>query len=357
MGHAPACLSLVRPLNEVSSSGRKWRTGATMTQDFTSAALRVGVPFGYTLDRPRLAGYLLEVASRYAKATRRKLRSTSHSEGLEAVAACAGFADWHAMHTTCERVRGWTSGEKPSLEPFVKAVPFLIRVDRDVPPRFEQSEGLRRIANDLAQRLRAPVEEVLDVVAYVYEADSWDDLMSRDAADTKDPLYRIQLYADGSGRFTESSACLELTDRQDSWFLADATSGADGAKGAAEGVTQLKALLVEQPDFLYGYLVLGAVYYEAKDPECLPVLAEGVRRVMALVNERGPATLDWAHVENRFFHRLLYAFMEAAEDFGDGLKAAVTAARTQIRFCPGDHLGVRYRLPMLLYAHGKGTTQ
>lgn len=325
-----------------------------MPHDFTSAALRVGVPFGYSLDRPRLAAYLLAVASRYAKAAKRKLRNTSHSKALEAVAACAGFADWHAMQTTCARVRGWTSGEKPSLEPFARAAPFLIRVSKDVPPRPEQSQGLREIAIALAQRLGAPVEEVLDVVAYVHEADSWVDLMSRDAAATKDPLYGIRLFPDGSWRFTESAACLELTDRQDAWFLEDGRSRADEA---SEGVQQLRALLVDQPDFLYGYLVLGAVHYEADDPDCLPVLAEGVRRAMALVDEYGPATLDWAYVENRFFHRLLYTFMKATEQFGDGLEAAVTAARTQMRLCPADNLGVRYHLPVLLYAHGKGTVR
>lgn len=61
--------------------------------------------------------------------------------------------------------------------------------------------------------------------------------------------------------------------------------------------------------------------------------------------------VPWVQLGNRFFHRMLWLRMRLYLE-ADDFKSAVRLARKQRKLNPGDNLGVRFVLPLLLLQQG-----
>ncbi|MEJ6002600.1 hypothetical protein [Paucibacter soli] len=296
---------------------------------------------------PRLAEYLLDAVKRHAKALRKKLPSSMHTQCLEALSVCAGFAQWHAMQTTLQRMADSESVDPSSMAPLAKCLRMLIQLPPEVPPNEKQKATLERFASELATELKASEPVVRDALAFVYGAKDWGGLSGRDISASSSPLYGIRRWdgrmePPGEASFTESAACRRLVAQQDAWFLQDEFPNEEARRPQpddAVNAKELAALLDKRQDFLYGYLVLGQVLKDRGDEKYMTVLADGVRRGMQLLEQHGVRSMNWGSLSNRFFHRLLYALMEASEELNPA--DAVKLAEWLMALNPSDNLGVR----------------
>lgn len=92
--------------------------------------------------------------------------------------------------------------------------------------------------------------------------------------------------------------------------------------------------------------------HTAKDPVATATVGYWVKQAEALVPKGFKGTVPWGHVDNRFYHRLLWLQMRIGSEWND-LPLATRAARKQLRLNPRDNLGVREVLPGLLLRQGQ----
>ena len=146
------------------------------------------------------------------------------------------------------------------------------------------------------------------------------------------------------GQFDWSPACFELVETLDEWW-----QGYDGftkpqKKKARKWVEEV---LAAQPGFLEAGLALATMQNDAREAEASVTLDRFIRQAEVLIPAGFKGRIDWAHIENRFYHRMLWLRMQMHYDAGD-LKSAVKFARKQLKLNPGDNLGVRFVHPLLL---------
>lgn len=123
---------------------------------------------------------------RLAKALRRVSPGLKHIEAIESVAAALGFNNWHAVDALLKKGR-----ELP------QPVLSRLRVAANCPlppyerPDSDTQELLKRFGARLAKIHGISAIRVLDeVLAYAYEADSFDELISRDSC-VATPAYAV----------------------------------------------------------------------------------------------------------------------------------------------------------------------
>lgn len=328
--------------------------------DFLHASVDVGVEqYPFYRNRPDIFGDALQHSSkRYARLLEDVFPGFGHRRMLEVVAIAAGFPSWHAFQASTARLKEnyerqrATSVVPPEVvfQPFLNALPLLVRIAEDISPTPQQKSGLERLGHRLASALSAVEPKIRDVIAKYHGAQSWEELCSRKPEDSKSPLYTFTSDSEG-GRFRWSFACYELVEELDElWHGQPYDALPDNEKEQARNfVTQL---IAKRPDFLEGLLVKAEILTsEGQHQEVGAVLELAIRQADAMMPARFKGEISWYTIENRFYHRLLYSYMEWCVHHGS-LKEAIALARRILRVNPSDNMGVRIRLPVLLTLDG-----
>lgn len=307
-----------------------------------------------------LGRQVLDVAKRASRLLGKECRSLSHSACLEAIARGAGMPNWHALQTLAQALIDdfnteihWPrpKGGSERAEALMPAFPMLASASQSCAPTKEAANGMRLFAARTATAASVPVETVLDVVAKLNGADSWDYLLARRPEDSKEPLYEF-FVEEGEhsrgGRFVWSDACQELVEQQDTLFQQYYERDEVEQATCRETVMRVTS---QRPDFLEGLLAKTYIIYPGYENrrQCGRVYAEAIERADALMPAKFKGQVSWLFTENRFYHRLLYGYMIWNIMYGSRNRA-VTLARKQLRMNPQDNLGVRYFLPLLLAA-------
>lgn len=329
--------------------------------NFTKSFVDVGVErYPFYRQRPDVfAGALQLSTKRYARLLEEVFPDFGHRRMLEVVATAAGFPNWHAFQTSTARLIAdyeprANSGQATSediFQPFLKALPLLIQVAQDSQPTPQQKSGLERHGHQLANALSALETRVRDVIAKYHGAESWDALCSRKPEDSKLPLYSFTTGSDG-GRFRWSSACHELVEELDELWI-DQPYEALPANEKEQVRDFIMQVTAQRPDFLEGLLVKAHILNaHGRHQEAGSVLKQAIEQADALISKKFKGEISWYVIENRFYHRLLYNYMEWCLVHGS-VKEAIRLARRQLRLNKSDNMGVRIQLPILLTLNGE----
>lgn len=219
-----------------------------------------------------------------------------------------------------------------------------------------QVQGFEHLGQTLAMLTDAPLQQVLDdVVAGLCAAKRWSDVRARTPLKATQPLYRFvvpepELDPEGiGGYFDDSPACQALTkELDDLWQGYDDFPKAQKRKARA----WVEAALASQPGFLEGGLALAWMQHEAGQSEASSTVNRFIRQAEALIPNGFRGRISWGHLGNRFYHRLLWLRLKLHHESGD-LASAAKVARKQLKLNPGDNLGVRFVLPLMLLEQGE----
>ena len=308
-----------------------------------------------------LGGRVVDASKPLARLLEQQVPNLKHSAALEVVAKAVGFQHWHELNTHAQQlIEDFPPDQaRPSYElaltrlaPFQRALALFVHVPDAMPPAHEHRAILESTADALSDN---GIERTLALraLARMQRADSWNELLARLPIDHPKPLYSFALprTEQEGGHFDWSLACGELVKEQDALY-----QGYDDRPASEQRQLEVwvRQTLDRRPDFLEAYLALGTVF-EARDEtyrEAGPVYAQAITRAEALIPKGFKGQGPWIWIENRFYHRLLYAHMSWYAWTGQYPKA-VALARKQLRRNKDDNLGIRCLLPSLLVAAGR----
>lgn len=333
-----------------------------MQREICDAAFAVGCTDYFSWDiRPgRFARKLMSSAKRYARFLKDSGLVKNHNQALETVAKAAGFAHWHAFHTVTQgligasETEGRTPTPKSSIETIKTLIPafvFLVKTQPECALSEHELAGLSKAAAQLAQACGSPIDPMLEMIARMNGADTWDKLLARLPEQATGPLYKFNVDENGNGRFAISRACFALNEQQDE-LLNEFHSRPLSEQREFED--QLARVLDVQPDFLEGLLAKVEVlrYKPEFRRQQGKLLNEAIRKAEDLLPKGFKGSIPWNEPPNRFYHRLLYGAMVWHSHEGHTAKA-IALARRQLRLNKSDNLGVRMWLPVLLVADGQ----
>ena len=337
-----------------------------MSSDFIDAIHKIGVsnqwPVWATL--PDVLGRdILETSKRVARFLQKAHPPMTRSTALEAVARGAGMTSWHRLHSLAQALiddfnpdAHWPrpNGDDERVMALKAAFPMLAKAEKDCNPSAEVTNGMSTFAAQLALAARISVESARDIVAQLNGADTWEVLLRRQPVDSQVPLYRFLVeegeFARG-GRFVPSEACAALIDELE--HLRDGLV-VENLPDAGRLGEWLKNVTEKRPDFLDGLQVQAEVCllgYKQRRARSR-AFAHALSQAMALIPSDFKGQILWVFNENRFFHRLLFAYMRDSIFYGSR-KRCISLARKQLRWNPNDELGARYFLPVLLASTGQ----
>lgn len=330
--------------------------------EFMVAAQRVGIgshlSATFLIAPDNLGSRLLDAAKRLARFLKDSAPDLGHRKRLEAVARGAGFPNWHAFQTLCQHfVENYAPPDRGSrkrvdadvFEPFIPSLPLLISIGTDNQPDADQIAGMEALGRRLADALGQPVATILDSLAKLYNADTWHLLCKRRPEDSAAPLYTFEAVFDG-GEFQWSPACAALVEELDALW-----QGYDDLPKASQIKARryVETITKKRPDFLEGSLALASITaLDGKPEKAGPILAEAIQRANRLIPPQFAGEISWYYMNNRFYHRLLFAHMRWCAEFGS-MELAIDLAKQQLRYNKDDNLGVRISLPALLAANGE----
>lgn len=323
---------------------------------FTEVASRYGVGMqgvAWSTFPHQFAEECVRSVKVYAQHLKKARLTKTHTAGLEAVSRAAGFQHWHELRSILDSLQ--EAPEATELpERAAGLIPFMVGAAVEVAPVPGVVLAFQEVAKRLSVQLGSAPEVVLEVIAQMHKCSSWSELLSREAADAVLPLYEFVLNDDGrQGEFVESSACRKLVMEQDRLFQGYRDRSAAEKQEFEEWI---KALLRKQPGFLEGWLAQGTVYEMSDRDEAFllagPCYDEGIARAHELIPKDFKGEILWDVIENRFYHRMLYASM-VFKAFEGNLSTAVALARRQLAANPNDNLGVRLWLVVLLAGDGQ----
>ena len=327
--------------------------------DFMSAAHAVGVgdPATFAVAPDVMAKRLLDAAKRHARFLEDHFSSVGHREMLEHVAKSAGFSNWHAFQTlTTDILERYTPGQygvRPTepgslFEPFVPALPLLIRVAPDLSPNSEQLAGMQSITQRLSDSLGSALA-VKNVLAKLNGSDTWALLLARKPENSTKPLYEFCFDGD-HGVFWWTPACAALVEQMDRLWQRYSDRPSSEKKRARRYIENIVA---KRPDFLEGWLALATIEeLDGRDEIVGSIYEAAIQKADALIPSEFKGTVSWLDIENRFFHRLLYGYMRWNIRHAQFV-TATKLARRQLKLNPEDNLGVRIDLPLLFAVVGK----
>lgn len=333
-----------------------------MNPDIATAAIAVG-RFDYEVwysCPDYFASLLLDSAKRHSRFLHQFGFARSHSDALEKFSRAAGFPNWHAFHTV---VQGLIDAFNPEVhstrpsggrEPITTLIPafvFLTKVSLECPPTQAESFGLNKAALQLAKACNIEQQPLLEMIARMNGADSWQMLLSRNAIEAEKPLYEFEVLDDGQGRFLLSDACVFLLQEQSKLFQ-DFHSRPSHEQ--MKFVSELEVVLKKRPDFLGGLLAQSEVlrYQPTYERKRARVLADGIRQAEALIPPGFKGKISWLHVANLFYLQLLYASM-VHHALADHPVKALGIARKILRLDGQSSTSEREWLPVLLVANRK----
>jgi len=290
----------------------------------------------------------LKIHARFLKKINPEIK---HSKAIDIVTEAAGFPSWHAFTTTItnlknEYIKPGLSREAIDLSPFSNAAPLLIRIPEGLAPTAEQLFGLERLGISLSKSANMPYREIMDMLAYMQNADDLDDLKRRRPENSAGPLYTFNVYPEGDGAFKESPACRKLIrDLDGGWQNYDSKT----KKEKSDAHTFAAAIIKKRRDFTEGWLALATMEVESGNYALAEIYyKEGIASAESVIPKDFKGKIIWGWLENRSYHRLLFNYMRFLLD--EEIPKAIKLARKQLRLNPSDNLGVRFELPIMLAA-------
>jgi hypothetical protein len=276
---------------------------------------------------------------------------------LDAVAQAVCFPAWHHLSTHLAKVNSVEPGPLPAgwLDAISGAAFLAIQPDDDVPLPTGMVQMFERFGESLAMLLDAPKQGLLNgVSAVLCGGRLWDEVRSRTPLTSKTPLYHFNVFELGnddfvSGAYGSTSACDQLSSELDlKWELYPSADN----KGKRATIAWLESVLAAQPGFLEGGRALAWMERDAGEAKALKTATSFVRAAEALIPKGFKGRIEWGHLGNRVYHRLLWLQMDLLHECGQSI-AATKVCRRMLRLNPSDNAGARYVLPFLLLEHGQ----
>lgn len=321
--------------------------------------LSLGFQVSRLQDRPaELAARLNELIKLAAKLLVRTT-GAQHSKSLEAVAQALRFPNWHQLSAHLSRTELEAAGLPATwCDPLCQALLLLVETETEISLSEPQIRAFLSFGRTLSMLTDAPLQNVLDgVCAGLCAGTSWSEVRDRSPLRATTALYKFvvddQVESDAeegrrgggpAGHFDWSPACFELVETLDEWW-----QGYDGFTKPQKRKARkwVEEVLAAQPGFLEAGLALATMQNDAHESEASATLDRFIRQAQALIPAGFNGCIEWAHIDNRFYHRMLWLRMQMHSDAGD-LKSAVKFARKQLKLNPNDNLGVRFVLPLML---------
>jgi hypothetical protein len=282
-----------------------------------------------------------------------RLAKIQHSNSLDTVAQAVKFSTWHHLSSQLEQANGAPNGGLSDawFNAFSGAVVLWLAPEKEVALAQSQIEAFERLGHTLAMLTDVPTQRVLDeVCAGLCAGRNWADVRARSPLRATSPLYSFALDSMQQGEdhhgggFVESAACRALIEELDEeWQGYDKFSKHEKRRARK----WVEDALASQPGFLEAGLALAWIQRDAGEPEASSTVARFVKQSEALMDEGLPGRIVWGNTSNRFYHRLLWLQLELHHEAGD-LPLALRVGRKQLRLNPGDNLGIRFIMPLLL---------
>ena len=299
----------------------------------------------------------LEARIKLAAKLLTRVTELQQTKALEAVSQAVRFQNWHQLSAHLARAEANKQVQLPEawFDGLCGALLLMVVPQDDVAMPEVQLEAFERFGQALTMLTDAPFQHVLDgVCAGMCAGKTWSDVLGRSPLKATQPLYRFVLpdaemdSEEGGGYFDDSPACQALTEALDEiWQGYDDFPKPQKRKARAWA----EDVLASQPGFLEGGLSLAWMQQEAGQAEASSTANRFIRQAEALIPAGYKGTITWSHIGNRFYHRLLWLRLKLHHEGGD-LPSAAKVARKQLKLNPGDNLGVRYVLPLLLLEQG-----
>jgi len=337
-----------------------------MSTSFQSEMARLGLgpDVQLLLVSEQGAGAYLAGRVKFAAKQLGRVAGLPRTQALEAVARAVRFDSWHHLSRHLA-ARAGQPDEANWLNPLCHSMPLVYRA---IPGR-EMAEPVRAAFEAFSARLSdmtdVPIRTVFDgVAAALCGAKTWQQACRNQKAgsgedggcDEKDDEQQGYEFvvekglSDGkpTGNFHLSKKYYDLIERVNAAFegFGDLTRSKQHAK-----IQWLEKILATEPAFLYGRLTVAWAHYERGDPQALDKAREALEAANTMIPSGFRGEISWYHFENRFYHRLLWLKMALAHEAQTPV-AAVRFARKLLRLDKGDHLGVRFILPLLFLAQG-----
>ena len=320
-------------------------------------------------DQPaELAGLLgdrIKAAAKYLGRT----ASIKHSAALEAVAQAVRFPNWHQLSAHLGRATAvGDDGRLPATWPdaLSGALLLLAEAQAGIAMPVAQRQAYEGFAQTLAMLTDTSAQDVLDgVCAAQCAGKTWAEVCARNPLKATTALYAFvvedaELLFDEdeddadpklnppSGYFDESRACTALIEELDEQW-----QGYDSFTKVLKRHARawVEKALISQPGFLEAGLALASMQHEAGEPAAVATLDRFIKQAEALIPAGFKGLIPWIQVGNRFYHRMLWLRMRLHYE-ADDFKGAVRLARKQLKLNPGDNLGLRFVLPLLLLQQG-----
>ncbi len=320
-------------------------------------------------DKPAELASLLGERIKLAAKHLGRTAAIQHSAALEAVAQAVRFQNWHQLSAHLGRATATgDDGRLPATWPdaLSGALLLLAEVQPEVAMHEAQLQAYERFAQTLAMLTDTSAQVILDgVCAALCAGKKWADVRARNPLRATTALYAFVLddpeLDDGSdeddereprragGCFDESRACAALIEELDEqWQGYDSFTKVQKRQARV----WVERALAAQPGFLEAGLALASMQHEAHESVSVATLDRFIKQAEALIPAGFKGLIPWVQMGNRFYHRMLWLRMRLHLE-ADDFKGAVRLARKQLKLNPGDNLGVRFVLPLLVLQQGE----
>lgn len=299
----------------------------------------------------KLRARMQEAAKLMAHAT-----SLPLEQARDALAHALRFERWQSLTAHLALADGFTPGKLPVgwLDALGPCLVFMIYPEPHVPLLEPQLQAFEHLAATLSMLMDLPGQDILDgVCAPLCAERSWHAVKHRNPLQANVPLYGFRVLQDDAeggvgGCFEASAACFALTQALD-----EQRQGYDHMSKAEQRQARrwIEDVLQAQPGFLEGGLALAWMQRESGEEGALTTARRYLKQAEALIPKGFKGRILWGHLGNRFYHRLLWLVLELHHE-QERCDTAATLARKLLRLNPGDNLGVRYILPLLLLEQG-----
>ena len=287
-----------------------------------------------------------------------RVAKIQHSNALDTVAHAVKFSTWHHLSSQLELANGTSNSQLSEswFNSFSGAVVLWLEPEKEVALAQSQIEAFERLGQTLAMLTDVSAQRVLDeVCAGLCAGRNWADVRARSPLRATSPLYSFVLDSMQQGEdhhgggFVESAACRALIEELDEqWQGYDQFTKSDKRKARK----WIEDALASQPGFLEAGLALAWIQHEAGETEASSTVARFVKQSEALMPEGFRGRIVWGNTSNRYYHRLLWLQLELHHEAGD-LPLALRVGRKQLRLNPGDNLGIRFVMPLMLLEQRK----
>ncbi len=287
----------------------------------------------------------IKQAARYIKA----VSQLPQTKCLEAISVAAGFENWYSLNQHMNKAEGFESGAPDDwTNRLTSLLPLFIAVGSDGKP----SEYGLALINDFSKKLSIStgiLEPILmdALFARLCHGNSWDEIMARTPLSSPIPYYAfIANDPYSSPHFQASSACNKLTEELESHGLWDGDIDLDA------NIARLTEILQQRPDYLDGWAWLAGIHCDYDLTRALSFADKGIAQAESLLPKGFRGKLDWGHLGNREYLRLLNTkrmihMARGENDLGE-IKKAIRIANKLMKLCPNDNMGVRHELPEMI---------